>query len=47
MTLNFFVVTGRNQGDPLAMSMYTVSLVPVIQNLRSIAKHVDSTAAGD
>jgi len=37
------------QGDPLAMPMYAISLLPVTQRLRSIAKQVwytDDAAAG-
>ena len=40
---------GTTQGDPLAMPMYAISLVPVIQHLRDIAKqvwYVDDAAAG-
>ena len=31
---------GTTQGDPLAMPMYAISLIKVIQNLRGIAKQV-------
>ena len=40
---------GTTQGDLLAMPMYAISLVPVIQHLRGIAKQVwyaDDAAAG-
>ena len=41
---------GTTQGDPLAMLMYAINLVPVIQHLRETAKQVwyayDAAAAG-
>ena len=40
---------GTTQGDPLVMPMHAISLIPVIQHLRGIAKqvwHADDAAAG-
>ena len=40
---------GTTQGDPLAMPMYAISLVPEIQHLRGTAKqlwYADDAAVG-